>query len=234
MKDLLRKPSPTTAIAVLALFLGLGGVAVAATNLPSGSVGTRALRDGAVTGAKVRDGSLSARDFTPGQLPHGKAGAPGPGGERGPRGFAGDEGARGPRGEPGGAGERGARGETGEAGEPGPRGPRGESGASLSFVTRYGETARIEVGSATSFAACLPGEQVTGGGYDLVKFETGEFLVFTDRASLIEVKEIGGKQISFYPAPPSGSNEAEGWAVTMVAKPAGLEFRAYVVCARQP
>ena len=48
--------------------------------LPRNSVGTAQLRNGAVTGAKVKDRSLLARDFKQGQLPQGPQGPPGPAG----------------------------------------------------------------------------------------------------------------------------------------------------------
>jgi hypothetical protein len=53
-------------IAYLALFISLGGTAYAATSLPPGSVGTRQLRNGAVTDVKVRAHSLTARVLAPG------------------------------------------------------------------------------------------------------------------------------------------------------------------------
>lgn len=56
-------------IAYLALFIALGGTSYAATQLPAHSVGTRQLRNGAVTDAKVRRGSLTANAFAPGVLP---------------------------------------------------------------------------------------------------------------------------------------------------------------------
>jgi hypothetical protein len=74
-------------IATLALFLALGGgAAYAATKLQKSSVGTRQLKKNAVTGAKVKDGSLSVEDFKSGQLPKGERG---PVGERGPQGASG-------------------------------------------------------------------------------------------------------------------------------------------------
>jgi hypothetical protein len=57
------------AIAYLALFVALGGTSYAAVRLPARSVGTEQLRNGAVTDAKVRRGSLTASDFRPGVLP---------------------------------------------------------------------------------------------------------------------------------------------------------------------
>jgi hypothetical protein len=75
--------------ASVALFIALGGAAYAATVLPRNSVGTRQLRKGAVTAAKVRRGSLIASDFKFGQLPAGAQGPSGPVGPPGPRGPAG-------------------------------------------------------------------------------------------------------------------------------------------------
>jgi hypothetical protein len=74
-------------IATLALFLALGGgAAYAASHLGKGSVGAKQLKRNAVTAAKVRDGSLLARDFKAGELPRGERGAVG---ERGPQGAPG-------------------------------------------------------------------------------------------------------------------------------------------------
>jgi hypothetical protein len=47
------------------------------------------IKQSAITSPKVRDGSLLARDFAPGQLPQG---VPGPQGERGPQGEQGPPG----------------------------------------------------------------------------------------------------------------------------------------------
>ena len=73
---------------VLAFVLGSATIGNAARRfvLPADSVGTTQLKTGAVTGAKVRDGSLAARDFHRGQLPvgpQGPTGAPGPPGPAG-------------------------------------------------------------------------------------------------------------------------------------------------------
>src|SRR4051794_34604596 len=78
-------------LATLALFVALGGTAYAALALPGGRVGTAQLRQGAVTGTKVRPGTLSTTDLAPSpqSLPTGAAGAPGPAGPRGPVGPVG-------------------------------------------------------------------------------------------------------------------------------------------------
>jgi hypothetical protein len=105
MRRKLRQPSPSMCVALLALFVALGGVSWAATSLPRNSVGSTQiktggvaasdLRAGAVTSKAVRDGGLRAVDFAAGQLPAGARGATGPQGERGPVGAKGDTGAPG-------------------------------------------------------------------------------------------------------------------------------------------
>ena len=50
-------------VAYLALFVALGGTSYAAVNLPAGSVGTRQLRNGAVTNKKLAKGSVGAADL---------------------------------------------------------------------------------------------------------------------------------------------------------------------------
>jgi hypothetical protein len=74
-------------VATLALFVALGGGAYAAIVLPRDSVGSAQIKPNAVDSGKVRDGSLSARDFKQGQLrpgPRGLTGQPGPTGPQGP------------------------------------------------------------------------------------------------------------------------------------------------------
>ncbi len=68
-------------MATIAVFFALGGVSYAAIAIPRNSVGTKQLKNGAVTAQKVRMHSLVAGDFVPGELP---AGAQGPKGDPGP------------------------------------------------------------------------------------------------------------------------------------------------------
>jgi len=76
-------------VALLALFVALGGTGYAAIVLPASSVGTVQLKPGAVTSGKVKDGTLKAADFAAGQLKAGPQGAPGAVGARGATGAAG-------------------------------------------------------------------------------------------------------------------------------------------------
>jgi hypothetical protein len=116
-------PKHSTVIAYIALFCALGGgAAYAAAKLPSNSVGSKQIKANAVTGDKVKDASLLATDFAPGQIPAGQTGPAGPKGDAGPAG------AQGPKGEPGAAGAQGPAGPKGEAGAAGPQGPAGPEG----------------------------------------------------------------------------------------------------------
>jgi hypothetical protein len=96
-----RRPSPAMIVALLALFVSLGGAGYAATQLPRNSVGTAQLQanavtraklaNGAVTSSKVADHSLLAKDFRTGQLPSGARGPQGQPGPQGPPGAGGTD-----------------------------------------------------------------------------------------------------------------------------------------------
>jgi hypothetical protein len=91
-------------VALVALFVALGGGAYAALKLPANSVGAAQLKKSAVTPAKLSPAAKTALS-TPG--PRGAAGARGP---EGPRGEAGPRGDSGPR------GDAGTKGDTGSSG----------------------------------------------------------------------------------------------------------------------
>lgn len=69
--------NPALVIALIALFVALGGSSYAALKLPRNSVGSSQIRKNAVTSVKVKDRSLLATDFKAGQLPRGETGATG-------------------------------------------------------------------------------------------------------------------------------------------------------------
>jgi hypothetical protein len=97
-----RMPSPAMLVALLALFVALGGSSYAALKLPRASVGGKALKKNSVTSPKVNDRSLLANDFKRGQLPAG------PQGPQGPLGPQGGQGPPGPKGDPGADGATGS------------------------------------------------------------------------------------------------------------------------------
>ena len=90
----MRKTSIILAATALAVSL-LGstplGHAAGKLVLPTNSVGAKQLRAGAVTGLKVKNGSLTAADFAAGQLPSGPKGDKGEPGAPGPAGLSGLE-----------------------------------------------------------------------------------------------------------------------------------------------
>ncbi len=61
-------------VATLALFLALGGAAVAASQLPRNSVGPRQLKRGAVTAAKIRKQAVTSGKLAPRSVTNGKLG----------------------------------------------------------------------------------------------------------------------------------------------------------------
>jgi hypothetical protein len=88
-----RRPSPSLIIALLALFVALGGTSYAVSKIGSRQVANNSLlskdlRDNSVQSRDVRNRSLLARDFKQGQLPAGPQGATGPQGPQGPPGSA--------------------------------------------------------------------------------------------------------------------------------------------------
>jgi hypothetical protein len=102
-----RRPSPAMVVACLALLVALTGTSFAAVQalapnsvgpiqLKTGAVTNPKLRNNAVNGAKVANGSLTASDFKANSLPKGPTGATGPAGPAGAAGAAGPAGTIGP------------------------------------------------------------------------------------------------------------------------------------------
>ncbi len=89
-KRRLRAPSPPLVISLIALFVALGGTSYAAIALPKNSVGTKQLKNGAVTKTKISKKTLT-------QL-KGNRGPAGPVGATGATGTTGATGATGPAG----------------------------------------------------------------------------------------------------------------------------------------
>ncbi|MFN8151883.1 MAG: hypothetical protein U0R24_12265 [Solirubrobacterales bacterium] len=77
-------------IAIVALFVALGGTSYAAATLPKDSVDSKQIQKGAVKSPEVADGSLKAKDFKAGSLPQGEQGPQGIQGIQGPPGADGD------------------------------------------------------------------------------------------------------------------------------------------------
>jgi hypothetical protein len=68
MSSIRNKLNYANVTATVALFLALGGGAYAALRVPKNSVGTHQLKKNAVTGIKVKDGTLTGKDFKKGSI----------------------------------------------------------------------------------------------------------------------------------------------------------------------
>jgi len=125
-------PTPSLLLAGAALFIVLGGSAVAATGL----IRARDIAPGAVTGKAIKDGAVEPKDLSAGtqallaggQGPTGAKGDTGASGGSGAKGDTGASGGSGAKGETGPAGTTGAHGENGVAGSPGSNGANGANG----------------------------------------------------------------------------------------------------------
>jgi hypothetical protein len=92
-----RRPSPTLAVALLALSISLAGTSYAAITIGSAqivnnSVRSVDLKNNEIASADVKNGSLRALDFKSGELRRGPAGAPGADGTPGATGATGQTG----------------------------------------------------------------------------------------------------------------------------------------------
>ena len=85
----LRRPSPAMLVALLSLFVALGGSSYAALKLPKASVGPKQLKKNSVTSPKVKPGTLLLSDF---KRSH-RASLRGSQGVQGPQGLQGAAGA---------------------------------------------------------------------------------------------------------------------------------------------
>ncbi len=68
----LRLPSPAFAIALLALFVSLGGTSYALSRLPANSVGSKQLKKNAVTTKKIKNGAVTSGKIQNGAVTAGK------------------------------------------------------------------------------------------------------------------------------------------------------------------
>jgi hypothetical protein len=116
------RPTYANVTSTLALFIALGGTAVATSTLITSS---RQVKDGVLTGRDVRDGSIRSADLSAAT----RAGLMGAQGLPGLAGLSGAPGERGADGAAGPAGTRGTPGSEGAPGLAGPAGPTGPTGA---------------------------------------------------------------------------------------------------------
>ena len=147
-----------TAVAYLALFAALGGSAYATVTVTGANV-----KDGTITGKDVKNRSLGTGKLSPTAVSS-LTGKPGPAGSQGEKGAAGPAGATGPAGPTGPKGETGA---TGPAGPEGPQGSRGLQGPSGISGWEYRVSQGVRLGTygvGTTQVYCSSGKKALGGG----------------------------------------------------------------------
>lgn len=144
----------SNAIAYVALFIALGGSAYAATALPKNSVGTKQLKNNAVTGPKVKNGSLQLIDFKSGQL------------QPGDKGDKGDTGPQGLQGQPGQPGAKGDKGDTG----PGAGTPLGLNEGDDTVQGKPPEPPNVTTTRDTTFTTTAAKSFVISSGFAQVDF----------------------------------------------------------------
>lgn len=125
-------------MSTIAVFIVLGGGAYAATKLPNNSVGTKQIKNGAVTKKKLAKGVLTT----------------------GAKGDTGAPGAKGDKGDKGADGVNGANGTNGKDGTNGVDGQDGARGPSDVFVFSGGAVANLDNNSPGS---SLAGTQIVSG-----------------------------------------------------------------------
>ena len=159
-------------IAVIALFIALGGASYAAVNLPRNSVGTKQIKKNAVNSSKVKDRSLLANDFKPGQLPRGAVGPTGAAGAVGQDGVPGLDGVAGQTGATGLMGATGPEGPVGPTGLDGGTGPTGTTGATgdagISSAAVMSAHTRSAISGPSYFAISGITDQAAGTKTDAV------------------------------------------------------------------
>ena len=236
-------------IGYLALFVAIGGTSYAAVSLPAGSVGTRQLRNRAVTAAKVRPHSLLASNFARGQLPAGPRGATGATGSRGPQGNPGATGPAGLQGAPGRPGKDGIPGQPGTNGKTvlngsGPPddslGTDGDFYIDTSASAIYGPKSSGTWGNATSLigprGASGTANVVTKTGMVIVP-ANGQSTVYADCPASSTVTGGGfaaaGSGLTVTESVPTDHNGAQSWVVeaTNTSTTTAIELVAQAQCA---
>jgi hypothetical protein len=208
VRSILRRLSRrhSTAVAYLALFAALGGSAYAAVSVTGANI-----KDGTITGRDVKNRSLGTNKLSNSATASLK-GRPGPTGPQGPKGDKGEQGTRGPA---------GPKGDTGPTGAAGPAGPQGTSGS---------EGPPGRVGSSG-----ISGWEYLTAGRDIPRDHKDQWQVHCPSGK----KALGGGVSSVGASPyvtqifesaPAG--QATGWTVGVYHETSQtIRFYAWVICA---
>lgn len=171
----LRRPSPATFLAFLALVVAVAGTPggqsafAAAKALITG----KDIKDNSVTTRDVKNRSLLAKDFKKGQLPRGATGPTGPAGPQGASGAA------------------GANGAAGAKGDTGPTGPKGDTGT-VDTSNVYDKAAADQRFSRAGSPTALGGEISFTTSFVTV----GSISLTAPRAGYVVVNATGAMRVS--------------------------------------
>lgn len=138
------------ALGAIALALALAGGSWAGKRYVITS--SSQVKNGALTGADIKNHSLKARDISPSVLGAFVPPSQGSTGPTGPQGPKGDTGAQGPK------GDTGAQGPMGDTGPAGPQGPRGPQGSLVNY--------EVDGGSSWALANMPLALPNANGGYE--------------------------------------------------------------------
>ena len=185
-----RRPSAGLVVAVVALFLALGGGgAYAAFKLPSNSVGSQQLKNHSVGPAKLTTW-VDAQLNKVSKLPTGKDGTNGTNGSAGSQGSAGSNGTNGQSGAAGLQGPAGPQGSQGVQGSEGVQGPQGQAGAASLLTWTYGDIQVPDpdggcgnVWATDTYDTAMEVTPEADGSYLVTKYLSGSFvtIVGTDQ-----------------------------------------------------
>jgi hypothetical protein len=195
---------------MVALFVALGGTAIAnhgGPHGPKGVVNAKDIQANSITGLEIKDHSLTAKEF--------KGGLP-----RGPRGPRGLPGRIGPPGQNGSPGAKGDKGDKGDAGLNGTNGTNGRDGFSLVDYNSLTFNVPAQAGQWFGSVSCDPGLNVISGGVRSLSSTNGEHRVVSSYPS------NGGTvhPVAF------GTTAWTGYIEATTAS--GADFTVYVLCAQ--
>ena len=189
------RPSFSTVVSMMALFVALGGTSYAAVKLPKNSVGSSQIKANGVGSSDVKNRSLRAIDFRAGDLPAGQQG---------------QQGIQGPKGDPGQNGQNGQDGQDGVLG---------------AVTVQRTDIALADNTTQAVEASCGPGQKAIGGGSSVDQTGSDDIKLLVSRPGNGGFIPADGQSYNdwraVYRNPAGGTGAAEIRAfVTCVADPA--------------
>jgi hypothetical protein len=214
-RGLLRSSTPIVLVTALVAVLGIGGTAYAAK---------------LITGANIKDGSITAADLSKKTQSsfRGAAGAKGLTGGNGVAGATGPIGAQGVAGSPGSAGPQGSSGATGASGTPGTNGTNGTNGANaVKYFGAFGATGTLDTARRSGIS--LPATLTPTGTYDVTLTGTPNVSACVAVAQVTDSapSDVGGAEALFLTV---GHVTVKTYAVGVAGVPAGsAQDRSFVL-----